>query len=114
MRKLKKLGATGIKKTADNLAVKAESRMKKESPIDTGRLRRNINFTIKHKLFNDEIIFDSEAKDPHSQVDYAPIQEFGGRFTKAQPYFFKNIRRFFNNFTTDLDNKVEKIFRSKI
>ena len=87
--------------------------MKKDAPEDTGRLKNNIEFEVKHKLFHDEILFTSEAIDPDDGFDYAPVQEFGGRFNPAKPYFWKNIRRFFGELDDSIDEKVNKIFKQR-
>ena len=82
-------------------------RMERQAPVDTGRLKREIHFV--HTGVG-SVEFESEAIDPDTGVDYAPAQEFGTRFFKAQPYFFHNIRLF----RRDLFNSLRKAINRKI
>ena len=58
------------------------------APVDTGRLRREISF----KSGDDWVTWESEAIDPQTKRDYAPLQEFGTRFFRAHPYFYPSLR----------------------
>jgi len=69
-------------------AVDAIGRMVTEAPVDTGNLRRNIKF----EEIGDDIEVKSEAFNEQGK-DYAPYVEFGTRFTRAQPYFWHNVRK---------------------
>ena len=54
------------------------------APEDTGRLKSEIEI----KDTGGSIIATSEAIDPISNIDYAPLQEFGTRFIPARPFFY--------------------------
>ena len=94
-----------VDKVMDSNARNTLAKMKKDAPVDTGRLRRNI--TAQYAIDN-KVDFSSEAIDPETKEDYAPKQEFGTRFLPAQPYFYKNINAFKRRFEAD----VRSIFRN--
>ena len=79
-------------KTANKIlkheADQAVGRMKRDSPYKTGRLRREIE--VKSQTA-DDILITSEAIDPKTGVDYAPVREYGLDGYPAQPYFRHNI-----------------------
>ena len=62
-------------------------RMKQDAPVDTGRLRRKIETEVR---LDNEVIVTSEAIDPRTGVDYAPLQEYGIGVPERR-YFRKNI-----------------------
>ena len=99
-----KLGAN-LNTLMDAEAKKTLVKMKKDAPYDTGRLRRNITGQL---TTDQRVDFISEAIDPETKDDYAPVQEFGTRFQRAQPYFYKNIKAFNRRFEAG----VRSIFRS--
>ena len=86
----------------------ATGRMKRQAPVDTGRLRREIEYITTR----DDLIIESTAIDPVTGEDYSVIQEFGGRFIKAQPYFFKNVRLMISSLTKDLKRKLRLIAKN--
>lgn len=94
IKKMRDLGATKaeVLNAIDKEAHNAEVRMKRAAPRDTGRLVRNIEVTRSRNF----VQFDSEAIDPQSGIDYAPIQELpnGTMPFKTTPYFWRNIRQF--------------------
>lgn len=83
-------------------------RMRKNAPVDTGRLRREIEYTAT----DDDLIFESRAIDPVTKEDYAPVQEYGGRFLKAQPYFFSGVRYAMSALMKDLRRKLKHIMEN--
>lgn len=109
VRKLRDLGAVDgdfIKamKIEGNNAVQ---RMERAAPVDTGRLRRNIEMEVHSK----GIEIESRAVDPRTRVDYAPIQELppGTLGIRTTPYFWRNVRQMhrklfgrFNDIITDI------------
>ncbi len=105
LKSLDKFGETDVDKIMQNESVKTVDRMENNAPFDTGRLRRNIDFS--HQV--DIIEFYSEAIDPETKKDYAPSQEFGGRFFRAQPYFYKNIKKHLQNVRVALANRIQDI-----
>ena len=114
--KLNALDKTGkVSKNVLNQEVKyIVGKMKKEVPVDTGRLKNSI------KAYQDPygaggVTFVSSAIDPNSGDDYAPKVEHGTRWQKAQPYFFKNIRLFNKRIVRKLGDALTKlILRDKI
>lgn len=56
-------------------------RATQKAPIDTGRLKRSIHPTIPQKI-GDGVQVTAVG----TNVEYAPYQEFGTKFMKAQPY----------------------------
>ena len=82
-------------------AEQAVGRMKRDSPFKTGRLRREIE--VKSQTV-DDILITSEAIDPKTGVDYAPIREYGLDGYAAQPYFRHNIDLMY----VKLGNRIRK------
>ena len=62
----------GIKNGLEAIGLTAETYAKKETPVDTGRLRNSISHTV-----------DGEAAYIGSNVEYAPYVELGTSRTKA-------------------------------
>ena len=69
-------------------AENAVGRMKQAAPVDTGRLRREIN---SEPLNKKTVLISSVAIDPRTGIDYAPIREYGLDGNVVQPYFRHNI-----------------------
>lgn len=63
------------------------SDIKKDSPIDTGNLRKSVNGNMINK---NSAIVESIAL-AEDDFDYAPVQEFGSVYRKGKPYFYPNI-----------------------
>ena len=84
-------------------------RMKKDAPVDTGRLRREVEYVLTSK----GITIGSEAIDPDTGKDYAPEQEFGTREFPAHPYFYRNIRGFLLYIMKDLKRKLNNITKKR-
>ena len=95
-----------LNKITKHEAQQAVGRMRRDAPVDTGRLRRDIEIV---KQTKDDIIIESSAVDPVTKVDYAPIQEYGLHGLKPQPYFRKNIREMFSRLTNRLNLAIKKI-----
>ena len=62
------------------------------SPYRTGNLRENISYVNRQGLLE----VNSEAIDPSTGTDYAPIMEFGGvndegKWVEPQPYFYHAV-----------------------
>lgn len=111
-RKLKKMAE--IDKTVLRKVVRQESndtihRMKNHAPVKTGRLKRNIGYTIRG---DSDALFFSDAIDPDTGENYPPLQEFGTRFYPAQPYFYHNVRQFFSDVRARLGAELRKIINS--
>ena len=107
MAKLEWFSFDGVDRSLAHNAKQTIGRMRKDAPVDTGRLRREIKYTqSKHN-----ITFTSKAIDPEDGRDYAPIQEYGSRYVKAQPYFNKNVRRFFVETGKDLTRRINNIIK---
>ena len=78
----------GMDKIIKHEAENAVGRMKKEAPVDTGRLRREIEVEPLNKK---TVLISSVAIDPRTGIDYAPIREYGLDGNVVQPYFRRNI-----------------------
>ena len=93
---------------ATHEANNAVGRMKQDAPVDTGRLRREIET---YALFGaKEIIIKSEAIDPRTGVDYAPLQEYGIGVPR-RPFFRDNADVFFTRLRQRLDRTIKQIFK---
>ena len=94
---------------ATHEANNAVGRMKQDAPVDTGRLRREIET---YALFGaKEIIIKAEAIDPRTGVDYAPIREYGLDGHRVQPFFRHNADVFFTRLRQRLDRTIKQIFK---
>ena len=91
-------------------AERTAARIKRDAPVDTGRLRREVDV---EKVTNDDIIITSVAIDPESRVDYAPFQEYGTRKIRPRPYFYRNIRLMIKDLHKRLSIKLEKLARRR-
>ena len=95
-KKLKILKNTAGKGTTkalvDGVGLQTTSKMKQQAPVDTGRLRTNVSYTTYVTDTRSELIMESEAIDPNTGRDYAPVQEYGLNGLRAQPYFQHNAR----------------------
>ena len=67
-------------------ANKTVTKMKREAPVDTGRLRGNIE--AERNPNGNGVIFDSSAINPETGEQYAPKQD------RIHGYFSRNIRKF--------------------
>ena len=92
-------------------ARKAVALIKKDAPYDTGRLRRNVKVEVEN---GNQIYIISEAKDPRTGRDYAPVQEYGLEGLTPQPFFRKNIDIVFNGLFARLRRKLNKKINNKI
>ena len=105
LKKLQSFSQSEVNQTLRHVGQNYLGRMKKDAPVDTGRLRRNIEF-IQRPL---GASFISEAIDPITKVDYAPIQEISQFGT---PYFYKNVRRFLTALNNELHRKLDLILKT--
>ncbi len=106
LEELKEFGKHEVKKILTHEAKQTVGRMKKAAPVDTGRLRRNIEQTI----YRDDIVIESEAIDPQTGKDYAVIQEYGlSKFIKYTPYFRKNVRGLITNLNRRLKRRLKEL-----
>ena len=95
-----------LKKEADRTV----NDMKADAPYDTGRLERNIEIYSINKF---DVQIRSEAIDPKTGVDYAPIREYGLDGFAPNPYFRKNVQIFFKRLYDRLYYQLKKINKSK-
>ena len=86
------------------------SRMRKDAPFDTGRLRREIEAIVRK---DNEVVVSSEAIDPQTGIDYAPIREYGLDGYKEQPYFRHNRDIFFTRLRQRLTRLLKQITDKK-
>lgn len=108
MNELKAVSNKELVRSMEHVAKNTVGRMKQDAPVDTGRLRREVEY----KVTNDDIIVTSEAFDPETGVDYAPIQEHG-LGVPPQPYFYKNIRWMTTKLVEDISRKLAQVARKK-
>ena len=110
--KLKDLGSFSdreVDKSMAHSAKQAVGWMRRDAPVDTGRLRREIDY--RQSTYN--VTLFSEAIDPETRIDYAPTQEFGAGRIPAHPYFYKNVRRFFVYLHKDLKRRLHNILNKR-
>ena len=86
-------------------AEQAVGRIKQDAPVDTGRLRRKVEKEVR---LDNEVIIKSEAIDPRTGVDYAPLQEYGIGVPE-QRYFRHNIDLFRLKLKARLDRAFTNI-----
>ena len=105
MKQLGSLEASELSKAMAHAGTQTVGRMKQLAPVDTGRLRRNIEQEVR----SDNIVFRSEAIDPKTRRDYAYVQEYGIG-VPPRPYFNKTIRNFFiPKFISELRRRINNI-----
>ena len=111
MGKLEDLGGDVVpvfKRTSDDVV----DEMQRYAPYDTGRLHHNIEGRVwLDSLGNVNIEFESEAIDPVTRIDYAPLQEFGTLEIRERPYFFPAIRGAAQTLIKRLDQAIKSIIR---
>ena len=95
----------------DKVGKQTVNRMKQEAPVDTGRLRTNVEYNAIHRQSHTDLRFESEAIDPVTRVDYAPIQEHGLNGLTPQPYFFHNVRQAWKELRQELTAAINKALR---
>jgi HK97 gp10 family phage protein len=87
----------GVQQTVAETALSIESDAKQFAPVDTGRLRSSIHAEVAPNGLSAVVA---------TNVSYAPIQEFGSRFQRAQPFLFpayeKNRAGFVANLKANL------------
>jgi len=81
--------------------------IKKDSPVDTGNLRKSVNGNMINK---NSAIVESIALS-EDNFDYAPVQEFGSVYRKGKPYFYPNIMRNFKRALVLLRAKNKRTVR---
>ena len=85
-------------------------RIRQDAPVDTGRLRREVTIST---LTNKEVVITSEAIDPRTGKDYAPVREYGLDGHAPQPYFRPNIDRFYVRILDRLKRKLKQLTTKK-
>ena len=89
-------------------AEQAVGRMKRDAPFKTGLLRSEIEIVSQDAS---DIVIESEAIDPKTGVDYAPVREFGLDGFAPTPYFRHNIDLLENKLEERLERKLVEIAR---
>ena len=105
---LKDFSQKEVTLSLDHAARNTVGRMKKDAPVDTGKLRREIEYTVT----TNDVIIESTAIDPETKEDYAPLQEYGSRYLRPQPYFHRNIRYLISSLFKDLTRKLRLIAKN--
>lgn len=106
---MKLAGEVEVQKTFTHVGRGAVGRMRTDAPVDTGRLRREIAF----RASGQNLRLTSEALDPDSGKDYAPLQEHGFRHTPARPYFWKFTRWAVAETIRDLQRKITGVIQRR-
>ena len=88
--KLRQIGIDGEKNATAALksfALNSSNDIRKDSPIDTGNLRKS----IKGQMVTPKQAVVESLAFGEDDFDYAPVQEFGSPTRKGIPYFYPNI-----------------------
>lgn len=97
---LARLSSVDLQEIMSQESDKIVDDMKAKAPVDTGRLKTNIRVTKRqHK-----VIFTSEAIDPETNFDYAPIQEH-----RHRPYFYRTARKGFRELYNRINERIKQI-----
>ena len=91
-------------------AANVVGRMKQDAPVDTGRLRREIEAVVRK---DNEVVVSSKAIDPQTGIDYAPIREYGLDGNRSQPYFRHNRDLFFTRLRQRFTRLLKQITDKK-
>ena len=81
----------------DIMGGKIETTAKKLAPVDTGRLRSS----YKHEMDGDTAVLIG------SEVEYAPYQELGTRYMRAQPHLQPACEQHVGEFERILQNELQ-------
>ena len=103
---LENISKTDLKRSLNHIGKNTVGRMKRDAPVDTGRLRREVTYRVPS---NRDIVLESKAIDPKTGVDYAPAQEYGLHGLRPQPYFRHNARLGFRRLYEDLKRRIKLI-----
>ena len=107
---LSDLGGLGeTRKVLEHVGSQSTGRMKQSAPVDTGRLRREVEYTVRVTKAESDLIMESEAIDPETKIDYAPIQEYGLNGVRPTPYFRRWARWGFDELYIRVKTKIAKI-----
>ena len=88
-------------------AGRAIGKMKRDAPVDTGHLRREVKLKT---ATPEEVIITSIAIDPVTKRDYAPLHEYGVYPYREQPYFRHNRDLFYHKVTARLRRAIKILF----
>ncbi len=112
--KMKSLDSFGRKEVdiiIESAAQGAVAKMKKAVPVDTGRLKRQIEVD---RLGKGRFEIDSSAVDPQSGRQYSTvIEEYGGRFKRGLHYFREGTSFFRGEARAELRNRLGTIVKQK-
>ena len=85
-------------------------RIKAKAPVDTGRLRREVEYTVS----KERLEVTSRAIDPDTGFDYAYIQNWGSSAARipATYYFTNTVKRLFRDISDDINRRIINAMRS--
>ena len=86
-----------LSKALRDVAVEVADDVKSQAPVLTGRLRDSVEVRVKRK----QAIIEVDAP-------YADEVEYGTRHNRAQPFFFKNVRKIASKLTNRLLTSLNK------
>lgn len=87
----------GIRSALEDLRTDIEERTTSLCPVRTGALRNSIDITL-----TDDYTISAVAG-----MDYASFVDLGTRKMEAEPFFTDPINELFDNFESQLENKVD-------
>ena len=109
IRQLKSLDSSVFPKILRRTGQSTVKEMSRYAPFDTGRLRTNIEY----RSTKESVTWESEAIDPETNIDYAPIREFGLDGRGASHYFYPAIRGAFTDLLHRMDQAIKSVLRKK-
>lgn len=103
MKKLEKLAGGGkeLQKALKHAGSQGVGRMKQDARVRTGRLRRNIEYDTKGRT----LVITSEAIDPETNKDYAPLYR--------SEYFDNNVKWVIEKLFSELNRRINRIINRR-
>ena len=100
-----------MKNTAQDTIQEMRDNVIEMDAVETGRLLRN----IKGQFSSDNIVIESEAIDPITKTNYAPIVHYGlartGRNATARPYFSRGVTWMIGQLNKRLTGALKRLVR---
>ena len=113
MRELIELDEEAVPKVMKRTGEAVVREMRAYAPYKTGRLKTNIDYEVKEIENFTTVEFESEAIDPETKIDYAPIQEFGTRLFRGSHYFMPAVNGAAQELYHRINQAIKTILRKK-
>lgn len=97
---LEKDASDALRKVVEKTVVRVEKNAKRLSPVDTGRLRASIAYEVKSES-------NKHQGRVGTNVEYAPIVEFGGAIRKPKPFLFPAAKQSLDFFIRLIDSAIK-------